>query len=98
MAHEIEYGLNTVSNFRLLNFATGSYTCKCCMCGKEFVGDKRATVCLACALKTVEEKFTSTNKQSVPPCSYCDDNYKVDAMWVCSRCGEKWGIENGTRL
>ena len=48
--------------------------------------------------KIVEEKFASTNKQSVPPCSYCDDNYKVDAMWVCSRCGEKWGIENGTRL
>jgi len=62
MAHEIVYGLNTVGNFRLLNFATGGYSCKCCVCGKGFIGDKRAVMCLACALKAVEESCHSTQQ------------------------------------
>jgi hypothetical protein len=55
MSKEIEYGLNSASNFRLLNFATGSYNCICLICHKEFIGDKRACQCLSCALKQVEE-------------------------------------------
>ena len=61
MAHEIEYGMNSVSNFRLLSFATGSYMGKCRTCGKEFIGDKLARTCLACAIEAAEAKFTSTN-------------------------------------
>lgn len=60
MAHEIEYGLNTVGHFRLLNFATGGYRCTCSVCGKEFTGDKYARWCLACALKAAEENCHST--------------------------------------
>jgi len=51
---EIEYGLKVVGNFRLLNFATGAYMCKCLVCGKEFTGDKRAIQCLGCAIKAAE--------------------------------------------
>ena len=31
-------------------YATGMYTCKC-SCGVEFMGDKRASTCLNCAIK-----------------------------------------------
>jgi hypothetical protein len=62
MAHEIEYCEGLVGNFRLLNFATGSYTCTCCICGTNFLGDKRAMQCLACALKAVEENCHSTQQ------------------------------------
>jgi hypothetical protein len=64
MAQVIEYIENMAGNFRLFNFATGSYTCRCCICGSNFLGDKRAVQCLACAIKAAEEKFTSTNTGS----------------------------------
>jgi hypothetical protein len=57
MSKKIEYGLNAVSNFRLLNFATGTYSCICLVCQGEFIGDKRACQCLSCALKQVEEMY-----------------------------------------
>ncbi len=81
---QIEYGLDSVSNFRLLNFATGSYTCKCIVCGKEFMGDKRAVQCLDCACKMVEEKLISTNKQSTP-CSCCECGKPVKEP-LCDDC------------
>ena len=71
MAREIKYGLNTVGNFRLLLFATGSYACTCSVCGCSFTGDKRARQCLGCAIRLVEEKLTTTNKQSTQ-CPNCD--------------------------
>lgn len=65
MAREIEYGSGgLVRGFRLLGFATGSYTCTCGSCGERFLGDKRSQCCLGCAIKLVEEKFTSTNNRS----------------------------------
>jgi hypothetical protein len=61
MAHKIVYIGNLVGNFRLLSFATGDYNCTCRMCKKQFHGDKRASVCLACTLDLVEEKIVSHN-------------------------------------
>lgn len=40
---EIEYGMNSVSNFRIGGFATGTYNCICSVCKKEYIGDKRST-------------------------------------------------------
>ena len=31
------------------SWAPGLYACTCCQCGAEFTGDKRSTVCAACA-------------------------------------------------
>ena len=69
MAREIEYGLNSAGNFRLLNFATGSYKCTCRVCSNGFIGDKRAVMCLVCAIKAAEEKFAAPNPGSpkLPP-------------------------------
>lgn len=53
MTQEIEYRDGFVGNFRLLNFATGSYYCICGKCGKHFSGDKRAIRCLSCELDHV---------------------------------------------
>lgn len=55
MAREIVYDNNSAENFRLFNFATGSYCCRCSVCGREFYGDKRAVQCLACALNFAEQ-------------------------------------------
>lgn len=62
----IEYGLNSARNFRLFNFATGSYNCKCIYCKNSFIGDKRAMQCLSCAIK--QAKSYSMVNQEVPPC------------------------------
>lgn len=35
-------------------YAPGNYQCKCCRCGKQFVGDKRAVECEPCALISKE--------------------------------------------
>lgn len=37
----------------LMGYAPGDYMCRCCDCGAEFVGDKRAVQCLPCASKAV---------------------------------------------
>lgn len=52
MNSKIKYGLDSVSNFHLLGFATGSYKNTCNDCGEEFFGDKRSTQCLECAIST----------------------------------------------
>jgi hypothetical protein len=62
MSQEIKYTEDMVGNFRILGFATGSYNCTCMSeksshCAKHFIGDKRAFMCLACAIEAVEEKF-----------------------------------------
>lgn len=87
MAHEIEYGLNTVGHFRLLNFATGSYQCTCSICGEKFTGDKYAGWCLACALKVVEELVQQThNSKKMPCCTKCKSE-RVTV--ICNECGFK---------
>lgn len=32
-------------------YAPGNYDCKCCICGEQFAGDKRAVQCEPCAVK-----------------------------------------------
>ena len=54
--NEIEYHVGSVSGkFKLLGFATGYYSCRCSECEKEFIGDKRASMCLECAIDKAEE-------------------------------------------
>ena len=73
MAREISYGMDTVSNFRVLNFATGRYMCVCVNCQTTFMGDKHATQCLSCALKTIEEKSKLNDSASAKkPCPFYD--------------------------
>ncbi len=39
---------------RSLNgYAPGGYMCKCCICGEQFTGDKRAVSCFYCAIAPV---------------------------------------------
>lgn len=54
MKKEIQYNLDSVGNFKLFGFATGSYACECTICGASFTGDKRSCECLDCALKKVD--------------------------------------------
>jgi hypothetical protein len=35
-------------------YAPGNYSCKCCVCGAKFIGDKRAVECEPCAMKDKE--------------------------------------------
>jgi hypothetical protein len=42
-------GFDPSRGFRILGYATGSYFGKCATCAAEFIGDKRARTCLACA-------------------------------------------------
>ena len=60
MEQEINYGLDkvTLENFRLNFFATGSYSCKCRDCGKDYSGDKRSVLCFKCALKLEQNENT----------------------------------------
>lgn len=48
--------------FLVSNYTPGDYQCVCNCCGRTFIGDKRAMVCLFCAsLKTVPNKtYTQT--------------------------------------
>lgn len=69
MAQEISYHEDFAGHFRLLSFATGSYLNSCRVCGKEFIGDKRAISCLACAINASEAKFTSANTVRAKPCA-----------------------------
>lgn len=69
---DIEYRLDFVHNFRLLGFATGSYINTCIKCSKEFTGDKRATICLECAIKKANELYKQVEsynnlKGIIPP-------------------------------
>jgi hypothetical protein len=57
MPRQINYGLDTVGNFRLYGFATGCYCCKCVVCGGEYTGDKLSVQCLSCSLKQAENLF-----------------------------------------
>jgi hypothetical protein len=59
---EISYNENSVSDFRILGFATGEYYCYCKECNKHFLGDKRSTMCLECVIKKVEEKFREDSR------------------------------------
>lgn len=39
----------------LLGYAPGSYSCLCSICSREFIGDKRASMCLECAAQGARE-------------------------------------------
>jgi len=70
---EIVYRDDFAGNFRLLNFATGTYYCTCSRCLKQFTGDKRATMCLKCALAIADEALVriglaKKNKTVNPEC------------------------------
>lgn len=54
MSNDISYGLDGVTNFKLSGFATGSYVCTC-ECGEEYIGDKRSTHCLKCAIEFADK-------------------------------------------
>lgn len=43
-------------------YAPGNYYCKCCVCGNNFQGDKRAVECEPCAVKAMEA-FDSLSKE-----------------------------------
>ena len=91
MAREIKYECNKVGNFRLYNFATGSYNCICSVCGKGFLGDKRAVQCLECAIKLANKQDTKlfTEIYSANPCDYCKknvDGYYYDNKLKNSTC------------
>lgn len=43
------------SPWPLGGFAPGNYTCKCVRCEAAFVGDKRASNCLECAVRSANE-------------------------------------------
>ena len=69
---------SSYSNFRLLNFATGNYHCKCSVCGETFTGDKRAVQCLRCAFKAVEQNFKSLQllkAEIAALVNFCDTEY-----------------------
>lgn len=63
----IEYGINSVKNFRLFGFATGAYQCICKKCLKEFIGDKYAITCLHCAIQKAEKSNVKTQAYSTIP-------------------------------
>lgn len=49
----------------------------------------RDIICLRnriAALEIVVEKFTSTNKQSMPCCPKCGKSDCMSLLWSCSRC------------
>ena len=95
----VTYAINCVFNFQILGFATGVYNCTCSICGIKFIGGDRAVQCLECAIKLVEEKFTSTNKQMEFLCPVLGCNSKD--IWnlvgtkkmKCGNCGYKWEAE-----
>ena len=70
----IKYGMNSAINFRLNNFATGNYNCKCKKCGEEFIGDKRAVWCLQCDLDNIESLL---HERVVKPTLA-----EMDKMWI----------------
>lgn len=44
----------TDNKYPIGGFAPGNYQCKCCTCGSEFIGDKRAVQCEPCAVSEKE--------------------------------------------
>lgn len=48
-------------------YAPGNYQCKCCRCGAEFIGDKRAVECEPCALisKELFDALTPAEQEAV---------------------------------
>lgn len=55
--NNIEYGLNTVGNFKIGGFATGNYECICHECGITFIDDKYSTICLQCVINNYDKIF-----------------------------------------
>src|SRR5688572_10235927 len=46
-------------------YAPGNYTCICCICKKEFQGDKRAVQCEECAVNAVQDESKLTPDQFI---------------------------------
>jgi hypothetical protein len=47
----------------LCGYAPGNYSCRCHTCDKQFVGDKRATTCLECAVIEAKDTLSSIPEQ-----------------------------------
>lgn len=54
-------------------YAPGNYTCKCCICGNTFRGDKRAVQCKPCAIqclvvlpKEIQERIKHEAEKAYP--------------------------------
>lgn len=87
----VEYSINGVTNFRLFGFATGSYMCKCAICGNQFFGDKRARQCLDCALKAVQPTTApmQADAQTLRSCQNCGNKFGFPCQHEC-KSYEKW--------
>jgi hypothetical protein len=79
---EIKYSLDMVGNFRLFNFATGSYTCKCSICGCDFIGDKRSLTCMKCAIEQANIAAQAANSTGEAP-----QPTGASTPLVCGGCG-----------
>ena len=85
--NKIQYKLDFVGNFRLGNFATGSYNCICVHCKKPFIGDKRAVQCLECAITYINNILTKTRDII---CDNCNDGAFLQFNEKCLKCGREY--------
>jgi len=60
---------------KLLGYADGDYHCKCDTCGAEFSGDKRAFLCLPCAIKEAENSVSSLMAGLFSKCKDRSEDY-----------------------
>ncbi len=44
-------------------FAPGGYICKCHVCEREFIGEKRAHSCLPCAIEALKKRLSGASAQ-----------------------------------
>jgi hypothetical protein len=70
-------------------YAPGNYTCICCICGKEFQGDKRAIHCELCAIKTV--KTIAMEGGGVPDLMLDEGGPISPELELIYRILEQWG-------
>jgi hypothetical protein len=85
----MEYALGAVADFKLFGFATGSYSCKC-NCGVEFIGDKRSSMCLGCAIKKAEflsDEPPTIHNSDYTTCPECGGAASIlDLVGGCETC------------
>lgn len=79
-------------------YAPGNYDCKCCTCGEQFSGDKRAVQCEPCAVSN-EAKFDALSpveqeelvKRDVEMASgIFKGSVKFDSHWMIGRSEERF--------
>ena len=77
MPKQIKYSIDSVSNFRLLAFATGEYPCTCSKCGVRFVGKRGTVQCLGCAIARSEEAVSKDQTVPVWPSTVVEGVNKI---------------------